>query len=450
MSNTLPVPQTHVEPPEWYAEVPRSVNKVVTFALILMMVSFGGFGAWAFLAPLAAAVISQGSFVATGRNKIVQHLEGGIIKEILVNEGDVVVAGQPIMLLDETSALANERELFLRRVRLEAMQARILAEYGKNKTLTFPEELRSLRTDFEVASMLDAQQIIFDSTNQQLRNDIGLLEQSIEALTVRALGYSEQLIAARQQNAILQEDYDSKSQLLEQGLIRKSEINVIRRALADSRGNIGRLIAEVDEITAVKKRYGAQIEQTISERKNKQLDELEAVQSELESVREKARKAENVLKRSQVLAPVSGTIVRQYYHTSGGVVESGKAIAEILPSGEALIIEAQIPRTAIDVVREGQHASVQLTALNQRTTPILQGEVYYVSADAIVDKSQDIVREVYIARVSVTPEELARVRGFIPTPGMPVQIMIQTHTRTFAQYLMKPIFDSMGRSFREQ
>lgn len=446
MSNMV----TYAEPPEWYAQVPRSVGKFVTFGLVLMVVAFGGFGTWAFMAPLAAAVISQGSFVATGRNKIVQHLEGGIIKEILVNEGDFVEEGQPIMLLDETTALANERELFLRRVRLEAMEARIQAEYTRAEVLVFPSELEGLRSDYEVASMLDAQTIIFTAATAQLRNDITLLQQSIEALTVRSIGYDEQLKAARTQLMILNEDFVSKGSLLKDGLIRKSEINVIRRAMADAEGQIGRLIAEVDEITAVKRRYDAQIAQTISERQSKQLDELQGVQSELEGVREKARKAENVLRRAAVLAPVTGTMVRQYYHTPGGVVESGKAIAEILPSGEALIIEAQIPRTEIDVVRKGQAATVRLTALNQRTTPILQGEVFYVSADAILDKSQDASREIYIARVSVSPKELDRVRGFVPTPGMPVQIMIQTHSRTFVQYLMKPISDSMIRAFREQ
>lgn len=446
MSNIVP----YAEPAEWYADVPRSVSRFVTFGLILMLVSFGGFGAWAFMAPLAAAVISQGSFVATGRNKIVQHLEGGIIKEILVNEGDYVEAGQPIMLLDETTALANERELFLRRVRLEAMETRILAEHDRVDALHFPPELEILRSDFEVASMLDAQEIIFNAATLQLRNDLNLLTQSIEALSVRAIGYEELLKASRLQREILEEEFEAKSSLLEAGLIRKSEVNVIRRAMADAEGQIGRLIAEVDEITSVKKRYDGQIAQTISERQSKQLDELQAVQSELEGVREKARKAENYLKRSHVVAPVSGTMVRQYYHTAGGVVEAGKAIAEILPSGEPLIIEVQIPRTDIDVVRKGQAATVRLTALNQRTTPILQGMVFYVSADAIVDKSQDIPREIYVARVSVLPQELERVRGFSPTPGMPVQIMIQTQSRTFAQYLMKPIYDSMIRAFREQ
>lgn len=440
----------HIDPPEWYAEVPRSVGKFVTFGLLLLVFAFGGFGLWAFRAPLAAAVISQGSFVATGRNKIVQHLEGGIIKDILVSEGDQVTAGQPIMLLDETSALANKRELFLRQVRLEAMEARILAEYRQEARLDFSPHLEALRADFDVASMLDAQTVIFNAASQQLRNDITLLTQSIEALKVRATGYEQQAVAARTQLAILREDFQSKETLLERGLVRRSEVNTIRRAIAEAEGQIGRLEAEIDEIDEVTKRYEAQIAQTVSERQSAQLNELQAVQSELEGVREQSRKAENVLQRAAVLAPVAGTVVRQYYHTPGGVVESGKAIAEILPTGAPLIIEVQIPRAEIDVVRKGQAATVRLTALNRRTTPILEGEVYYVSADAILDKSQEIPREIYVARVSVPPEELDRVRGFSPTPGMPAEIMIQTQSRTFIQYLMKPVTDSMTRAFREQ
>ncbi|PHQ79268.1 MAG: secretion protein HlyD [Thalassobium sp.] len=440
----------YAEPAEWYADVPRSVTKHITFGILLFILTFGGFGAWALRAPLAAAVIAQGSFVATGRNKIVQHLEGGIIREILVEEGDTVVEGQPILLLDETAALATERELFLRQVRLEAMEARILAEHSGADRLIFPASIEALRSDFSIASMLDAQTVTFDAAARQLNNDLSLLEQSIEALTVRATGYDYQLISTRTQLEILREDMTAKEQLLDRGLIRRSEVNSIRRAIAEAEGQIGRLTAEIDEITEVSKRYEAQIAQTISERQGAALDELQIVQSELESVREQVRRAENVLSRSEVVAPVSGTIVTLHYYTPGGVIESGKPIAEILPAGEPLIIEVSIARTEVDVVQKGQEATVRLTGLNARTTPVLTGEVFYVSADSIVDRSQELAQEVYVARVSVAPEQLDRVRGFTPTPGMPAEIMIQTEERTFFQYLMKPITDSMNRAFREQ
>ena len=442
--------QTASLPVQWYEDVPRSVTKHIIFGITLMAVSFGGFSLWAFRAPLAAAVISQGSFVATGRNKIVQHLEGGIIKDIAVSEGETVVAGQIILTLDETSAMASQRELFLRKIRLEASEARILAEYNGEERLVFPIEIDSLRSDFEVATILDSQRISFDVAVQGLRNDIALLERNINALQIRSSGYSTQLSATQTQLEILQEDLLSKETLLEKGLVRRVEVSAIRRAIAEAEGSIGRLTAEISEFEQISKKYQAQIDQTVGHYRRAALDELQSVQSELESVREKNRKAQGILTRAEVRAPVAGTVVRLHYHTVGGVIESGKAIAEILPSDQPLIIEVQVPRTEIDSVKTGQPATVRLTALNQRTTPVLDGMVYYVSADTIPDKSSGVVQEVYLARVSIAASELKRVPGFTPTPGMPTEIMIQTAERTFIQYITKPITDSMTRAFREQ
>ena len=442
--------QTASLPVQWYEDVPRSVTKHIIFGITLMAVSFGGFSLWAFRAPLAAAVISQGSFVATGRNKIVQHLEGGIIKDIAVSEGETVVAGQIILTLDETSAMASQRELFLRKIRLEASEARILAEYNGEDRLVFPIEIDSLRSDFEVATILDSQRISFDVAVQGLRNDIALLERNIDALQIRSSGYSTQLTATQTQLEILQEDLLSKETLLEKGLVRRVEVSAIRRAIAEAEGSVGRLTAEISEFEQISQKYQAQIDQTVGHYRRAALDELQSVQSELESVREKNRKAQGILTRAEVRAPVAGTVVRLHYHTVGGVIESGKAIAEILPSDQPLIIEVQVPRTEIDSVKTGQPATVRLTALNQRTTPVLDGMVYYVSADTIPDKSSGVVQEVYLARVSIAASELKRVPGFTPTPGMPTEIMIQTAERTFIQYITKPITDSMTRAFREQ
>ena len=435
---------------EWYDDVPRSIRTHVVVGLVLLVATFGGFGAWAFGAPLAAAVIAQGTFVATGQNKVVQHLEGGIIKELLVDEGDVVAAGQPLVKLDETLARANKRELFLRRTRLEATVARLLAEYDGARELVFPADLRARSDDPEVATILDEQRLAFRARRSSLEKDVALLERNIDALDLRARGHSRQLEAFRTQVDIFEEEHGDKAHLYDKGLTRKSEMNALKRAMVEATGHIGRLEAEIAEIDQMRLKYEVQIEKTRSEYRQAALDELQLIQSELESVREKTRKAEDVLARSVVKAPVAGTVFRMHYHTPGGVIESGKAILEILPSQAPLIIETLIPRTEIDTVRVGQEATVRLIALNQRTTPVLKGEVFYVSADAIADTSQGAVQEVYVARVSLTPAEIARVDDFAPTPGMPVEIMIQTESRTFAEYLARPVMDSMTRAFREQ
>lgn len=442
-------PSRELAPINWYDDVPRSVSRHMFFGVVLMLATFGGFGMWATQAPLAAAVISQGSFIATGRNKIVQHLEGGIIKGIYVAEGDTVTAGQVLLRMDETAALGQERELFLRQVRLEVAKARYLAEYEQATELVYPPNLAALRADLEIATMIEAQSLAFKVSMQGLRNDIGLLERSIDALKIRANGYESQLSATQRQLDIMNEELTDKRFLLGQGLIRRTDLNVVRRAVAEAEGQIGRLSAEIAEIQEVRNRYNAQIEQLLGEHRDRALDEVNAADVELDGIREQVRTAREVLRRVEIVAPVSGTIVRLYYHTAGGVVESGKAIVEILPSDEPLIIETQVLRTEIDSVQIGFPATIRLSALNQRTTPVLNGSVFYVSADTVSDAAE-ASQEVYVARISIDAEELRRVPGFTPTPGMPAEVMIQTAERTFVQYLAKPIIDSMSRAFREQ
>ena len=435
---------------EWYSGVPRSITKHTLAGLFLLAACFGGFGTWAMTAPLAAAVIAQGSFVATGQNKIVQHLEGGIIKELLVEEGDQVELNQPLILLDETAAQANERQLFLRQARLEAVTARLTAEAEGLAKIQYPEVLSKSRGDPDVAAIIESQEQHFRGSQGRLKSEIVLLEQNIEALKYRAEGYQQQLDSMKRQHSLLQEEYEGKKTLLSQGLIRKTEVAAIKRAIADAEGQSGQLAAEVLETKAQIKKLSQQIVQTINTFSQASLDELQKIEAELDNVREEARAAENVLERASINAPAAGTVVRMYYHTPGGVIESGKSILEILPAEVPLIIEAQVPRTDIDNVKQGQAATVRLTALNQRTTPVLSGKVYYVSADSLaVAPGGDAKKEVYLARINLPASELARVPGFSPTPGMPAEILIQTSERTFFNYITKPITDSMSKAFME-
>ena len=208
-------------PDSWYQEVPRSIGKQALFGLVLMLISFGGFGAWAMMAPLAAAVIAQGSFVATGQNKIVQHLEGGIIADILVKEGDRVTEGQIMLTLDQTLALATTRELTLRRIRLEATQARLMAEQQHLAQLIFPAHLEAERADPEAAMILDGQVLAFQASTASLANDISVISRNLDALDIRTTGYGIQLEATRSQLALLAEELEAKTQLVESGLSRR-------------------------------------------------------------------------------------------------------------------------------------------------------------------------------------------------------------------------------------
>jgi HlyD family secretion protein len=438
------------DPAEWYADVPRNVWRHALIGFSLMAFAFGGFGVWAFQAPLAAAVMAQGSFVATGENKVIQHLEGGIISEILVHEGDTVVEGQPIIRLDGTLATATKRELEVRRARLESTEARLLAEHQGAETLIFPASLTEQGLDPEIASIMEGQRKGFTVARSALANDLALIARNIEALDARRHGYEIQRETLAAQELILTEELANKQVLLDKGILSRDTISALRRALLEAQGQGARLESEMLEIDSMRGRYATQIERTLDEHRDAALTELQGIQAELESVREQFHKAENVLSRADLLAPVSGTVVRMYYHTAGGVIEPGRAVAEILPADVPLIVETMISRSDIDSVQIGQEATIKLTGLNQRTTPVLIGKVDYISADAIATGDPASGREAYVVRASMTLEELKRVRHFTPKPGMPVEIMIQTESRSFAQYIAKPIADSMSRAFREQ
>jgi len=434
----------------WYGEVPRSIKQPMIFGIAIIGVAFGGFGVWASTAPLAAAVISSGSFVATGENKIIQHLEGGIIKDLGVHEGDQVVADQVVMTLDETSALSGEQQLRLRQVRLEAIRARLVAQVSGARQYTSPDLPVDADLQSEVSEIAASQQAHFSAWRDKLDNDLQLYEQNIAGLDFRHGGEQSQLDSMMAQRELLVAEMQSKATLLDKGLVTRSEVFEIQRAVADADGDIARLQAEMQEIEAQILKFRGEMVQTTGAARNASLQEMQAVETELDTVSEQMRQARSVLSRTQIKSPVAGTVIRLYYHTTGGVVESGKPIMEILPSGVPLIIEAPISRNQIDDVKQGQEATIRLTALNQRVTPVLTGTVFYVSADSLPDTSAGQAgREVYLARVSVSADQIARVPGFSPTPGMPAEIMIQTTERTFLEYLMKPVADSMSRAFRE-
>lgn len=432
-----------------YASVPRSVRWHLIFGIALLVIAFGGFGAWAFRAPLAAAVMAPGSFVATGRNKIVQHLEGGIIAEIMVNEGDMVTAGQSLIRLDGTAANANQRELDLRRARLEAISARLRAEVEAAEAPAFADFLTAREADPSFALIISEQIAAFRAARAKLEGEVAQLDSNITAGQSRIEGYRGQLLAVQTQLTLLREDHASRDQLLQKGLVRRSEVNALSRAIADAEGEADSLRGIIAETEETVRKAERQIEQTRNQHKQTAMDESQSIEADLDSVREQSMKAADVLNRSDIASPVAGTIVRMNYHTAGGVIEPGKAILEILPVDAPLVIETHISRTDIDSVKVGLPASVRLTSLNQRTTPVLEGHLVYVSADALKTETDGIPQEIYVARIDLPASELERVRGFQPTPGMPAEVMIETDARTFAEYLIKPIQDSLSRAFRE-
>jgi len=435
---------------EWYGDVPRSIRLHSFVGLTVLFCSFGGFGYWGATAPLASAIIAQGSFVATGNNKVVQHLEGGIIKEMLVSEGESVKEGDVLVTLDQTAALTNERMLTLRRLRLEAVVGRLRAEAQGSREFKLPDIVMAEASDPDINAIIQSQNVVFHSKQIKLEEQLNLIEKNIKSLEYRFEGYKGQRESFERQLALLSDERDSKARLVKVGYMRKTDLLAIERAIADAMGDISRLNGELNESEAEIAKFRQEAIIAVNSNKQAALDALETAESDLDSVRQQLHEAAGVLERTVIRSPVTGTVVRSYYHTAGGVITTGKPIMEILPAHVPLILEAQVLRTSIDQLHEGQTAAIRLTALNRRTTPVLEGKVFYVSADSIEENAGLSVKDVYIVRVQIPDSEIARVHNFHPVPGMPAEVLIQSSERTFFEYLGKPIADSMSRAFKER
>lgn len=446
----MPAKSLEVQP--WYHDVPRNARWATLFGATVMTATVMGFGVWGNTAPISGAVIATGVFTTTGQNKTIQHLEGGVIGKILVREGDVVESGQPLIMLDDVAPRAELRRLHLRQMRAEAIETRLRAEAAGQDSLTFPPHLTAAATDPDIAALLTSQRATFEARRANVASDITTYQKSIDGLEERIAGSKVQLTALHQQAELLKEELEGKTALLARGYIRKPEVLALQRSAANIQGEIGRITGDVGDS---RERIARSLEQMEGVRKQAikvASEQLQDISAELNDVRERSRAMRNQLERTRITAPVKGTVVKLRYHTPGGVIEPGKSIMEIVSLQDELIIEARVRPQDIDKIRHSQTATVRLTALNQRTTPMAEGTVVYISADALPDDKMRAIPsapDIYVVRVKLKSTSLALIHGFEPTPGMPAEVYIQTTERTFFEYLMQPLRDSMARAFRE-
>lgn len=446
MANLLIVPKRT----EWYSDVPHATRSHTFFGFAFLAALVGGFGLWANEAPIAGAIVTNGVFVASGEDKTVQHLEGGVIKDILVKEGDLVQKGQLLIRLDDTTPRAELRRLVLKHDELAAVEARLIAEVSGNDSVVYPPSFAPDAGDYKTT--IHNQDLEFAAHRANLDSDIATLQDGIDALEEKIRGSQQQRASTQQQIGLLNQELDAKNSLLKLGEVRRPDVLAIQRAVANAEGEIGRLdgdIGDARERIARTRQEIIGVRSAAAKTASEQLNEMHA---EANDVRERIRSASAVLSRVAITAPVRGIVVKLRYHTPGGVVEPGKSILEIVPAGDELVIEARVRPEDIANLSVGQYATVRLTALSQRVTPMVAGQVIYVSADTLPDdrRMQAAPNDQYVARIRLDPESARQVHEFAPVPGMPAEVYIKTGDHTFFQYLVKPLHDSMQRAFREK
>jgi HlyD family secretion protein len=442
---------------QWHAGVPAGVRLPIVLGIVILALCVGGFGLWSCFAVIDGAVVVSGSFVATGQNKHVQHLEGGILREILIKEGDLVETGATLLRLDATGASTRLRRLVGRNQRLLLMKSRLEAEIDGRTSFSLPVELAGEAADPEVRSIFERQTAELQARHSKRTSEEDVLRKEIAGLQESVRGYEAQAKSTRQRMGLFAEELRDKQRLLEQQLARRSEILAIQRSEAALSGELGELVARSADARERIARAEQQIVQLRSAAMQKTIEELRAAETELGDLQEQIRAAQDVLDRVEVRAPVRGIVVKLHQHTPGGVIAAGGVILELLPVNDELIIEARLNPSEIGHVKAGQEALVRLSALNQRVTPMVQGRVVYLSADAVAHtgtrskaEQEAPLRPSYVVRVRLDERDVhSKVHVFRPTPGMPADVFIKTGERTFFDYIMRPVFDSFARAFRE-
>ena len=432
----------------WHGALPKSIKRPIVIGGLTLLFAFGGGGYWAATAPLHSAVIAGGTVIATGQNKVIQHLEGGIIDKILVEEGQVVEAGQELVRLDPTAAQANLQRLLNQLWTLRAMEARFRAEREDKDEVEFPQELLS-RLDIPlVAEIVAGQRTEFNARREELESELAIFEKRIDALNEEIVGLASQRKSALAQLALIEEEIAGTEELLKQGLAQKTRLLALQRAAASLDGDQGEFAARIARAKQTIAETERQMIHLRKQRLGEAVEQLRRVQSELTDIEEQIKEAVNVVDRIVIRAPVKGVIVKRNVNTPGGVIRPGDELIELLPLEENLLIEARVRPEDIDTVQQGGRASLRLVAYKQRTAPTLDGVVEYVSADRLYDPQMQITY--YLARIRVDRDQVSDLEGIELSPGMPVEVFIQTGERTPLDYMLRPIFDSMTRAFKEE
>ena len=404
------------------------------------------FGGWGFFVPLDGGAIAPGVINPDSGKKTIQHLEGGIIAELSVREGERVAAGQPVVVLESTQARAAHESLVQQRLALLSRKARLDAEKAGHPRIELPPELRASQP--HLRAIVEAQQEVFDTRRQTHASRREILSQRIEQLMHQIRGFEAQVESATRQIGFVGEELNAKEYLVGRGLSPKPEALRLKRTDAEIAGKRGEYIAE---IARARQQIGEARMQMISldaERADQIAGDAEKVRSELSELDEKLQATADIVRRTVVTAPVFGTVVDIKFKTVGGVVQRGEPIMSIVPVGDELIVEARLTPVAAKAVHGGLPARISLSAYSSRLIPTIPGTVRTVSADRLVDNATQ--QPFYLARVAVDPLTLETLApGIDLIPGMPVDVLIVTERRTMLDYLARPFYDAVWRSFRE-
>lgn len=423
---------------------PLRISMIAMVALFFIIFVIGS------LAPIKSAALARGTVVVLSNNKTVQHLEGGIIRNILVSEGELVKKGQPLIELNDVSPKAARNiariELYMARI----TEARLMALKQEEPEMNISDEILALANENEdLQKTIDTQRDLFITQRDLQEGKMATLKQRVEEYNEEIIGLKAQVRSAEAQLSLIQEEIEPMERLVAKRYAAKPQLLALHRKKEELEGNRGQYMASIAKTKQSIGEAELQLTTLRHEFANQIADELGDAQAKISDNEERLTSAADVVHRTTIKSPYEGVVTGMKYHTVGAVISPGEALMDIIPQNERLVIDAQVQPSDIDVVTTGLHTSVVFSAYKTRSMPRLTGEVTRVSADALMTKDVQPVHY-YNARVEVSSEELARLKSRIHLyPGMPVEVFIETGSRSFMGYLFAPITSSLARAFKE-
>ena len=424
-----------------------SIKGAIMAGMIIITVFFLGFGTWSVTAPLNGAVVGNGFVKVEGNRKSVQHLDGGIVKELLVKEGDRIKSGEIVLVLDDSQARAEYNVLSQQNLVLRAMEERLRAEFTHQNKVDIPEEFRNQANDPQIAAVFSGQALQFESRLAALDGQRSIIKEKIAQLESQISGGAAQVEAFESQLVSIQKEMKSLAPLVEKGLIARPRYLQLERTAAGLLGQAAdgnANIAKARQAIAEQRQQSAQLE---SDRMADVAKDLRDTQAKLLEVIPRLVNARSVLGRTEIRSPYAGRVVGLSVFSVGGVINRGDKIMDVVPDQETLVIEAQIGVDDISLIRPEMAADIHLTAYKQRITPVVRGEVIQVSADRLEEKRTGA--PYYTALVRVEEGDLALLPHVKLYPGMSAMVMIPTTERTAFDYLVGPLVMSFKQAFRQ-
>lgn len=424
-----------------------STARTQLFIWTILTFTLGGFGAWAYLAPLSSASIAPGVVIVESKRKPIQHLEGGIVQQVHVSDGDFVLKGQPLITLKPTKAQASLLRLRAQWQSDLARLNRLQSELANHPEIQFDMRLLSLGSDPNVASLLKTQNNLFAKRQSLKSGESEVLEQKVEQSKLDLQGFQQRYYAGTRSLKYLEEQVQMHQKLLLSGNTSKSRLLDLQRERSQLQGDVADLKARI-----------GRSKRTIAEAKLELInadytyaktlgEEIQDLERKLNETREAMVNAQDVLTRVEIVAPQSGVVVGLNIVSENAIVPPGETLMELVPQEDELIVEALVKPEDIEALRVGLDTQVRLTAYSFRKTPPINGKLIHISADRISDQATG--SSAYLARVSLNKAELKALESISLYPGMPAEVMILLEQQTPLEYLLNPLSVSAYKAMRE-